>query len=185
VVDLAEIQAAYYMVAATGVLAASLYYIYNVRVNQKNARTTLETRQTQLFMQLFAQYDNKDFMNDFARVAYDIEYQSLEDWTRKYGSKANREAWASWARVGRFFDGTGILVKRGLIDVDLVIDELRELILFSWDKMKPWVYEVRVEMNSPHTWENFEYLAEEARRRHADVISADDWNRYARKIQEG
>jgi hypothetical protein len=39
-VELAEIQAAYYMVAATGVLAAALYYIYNVRANQKTARTT-------------------------------------------------------------------------------------------------------------------------------------------------
>jgi hypothetical protein len=28
-VDLVEIQAAYYMVAATGVLVAALYYIYN------------------------------------------------------------------------------------------------------------------------------------------------------------
>ncbi|MDH5790962.1 MAG: DUF4760 domain-containing protein [Candidatus Bathyarchaeota archaeon] len=184
-VELAEIQAAYYMVAATGVLVAAFYYIYNVRTNQKTARTTLETRQTQLFMQLFAQYNNKDFMQDFARVAYDIEYENLEDWTRKYGSAADRESWASWARVGRFFDGVGILVRRDLIDMDLVVDELRELILFSWDKMKPWVYEVRVEMKSPHTWENFEYLAEETRRRHSDVISADDWNRYAKKVLEG
>jgi hypothetical protein len=184
-VELAEIQAAYYMVAATGVLAAALYYIYNVRANQKTARTTLETRQTQLFMQLFAQYNNKDFMQDYARVAYDVEYQSFEEWTKKYSSTADRETWASWARVGRFFDGVGILVRRGLIDVDLVIDELRELILFSWDKMRPWVYGVRLEMKSPHTWENFEYLAEEARKRYVDVISVDDWNRYAKKVIEG
>ena len=183
-VSFEEIQATYYMVAATGVLAASLYYIYNVRTSQRNARTTLETRQTQLFMQLFAQYNNKDFMQDYAKVSYDVEYKSLEDWTKKYDYKVDRETWASWARVGRFFDGVGILVRRGLIDVDLVIDELRELILFSWDKMRPWVHEVRAEMKSPHTWENFEYLAGEARRRHADVISADDWNRYAKKVQE-
>ncbi len=181
-VQLIDIQATYYLVAATGVLVAALYYIYNVRISLKTARTTLETRQTQLFMQLFAQYNNKDFMYDFAKVAYDVEYRNLEEWTRKYGSTGDREYWASWARVGRFFDGIGILVRRGLIDIDLVIDELRELILFSWDKMKPWVYEVRVEMKSPNTWGNFEYLAEETRRRHSDVISVDDWNRYAKKV---
>ena len=124
-------------------------------------------------------------MKDFAKVAYDIEYQTLDEWTQRYDALVDREAWASWARVGRFFDGIGILVRRGLIDVDLVIDELRELILFSWDKMRPWVHEVRLEMNSPHTWENFEYLAEAARRRHSDVIHADDWNRYVKKVQEG
>jgi len=184
-VELATLQAVSYIMGSLGVFVAAVYYIYNVRTSQKTARTTLETRQTQLFMQLFAQYNNKDFMQDYAKVAYDIEYENLEEWTRKYGSTADREAWASWARVGRFFDGVGILVRRGLIDVDLVMDELRELILFSWDKMKPWVYEVRMEMNSPQTWENFEYLAEETRKRHSDVISADDWNRYAKKVLEG
>ena len=184
-VELATLQAVSYIIGSLGVFVAAVYYIFNVRSNQKIIRTTLETRQTQLYMQLFTQYNNKDFMKDFAKVAYDMEYKDLEEWTRKYDARADRETWASWARVGRFFDGTGILVRRGLIDVDLVIDELRELILFSWDKMKPWVFEARVEMNSPHTWENFEYLAEEARRKHSNVISADDWTRYAKKVQDG
>ena len=42
-VELAEIQAAYYMVAATGVLVAAIYYVFNMRA-------TLQTRQAQLFM---------------------------------------------------------------------------------------------------------------------------------------
>ena len=43
-VDLAEIQAAYYMVAATGVLVAAVYYILNIRTTQRNMKQTLETR---------------------------------------------------------------------------------------------------------------------------------------------
>ena len=35
-VDLAEIQAAYYMVAATGVLVAAIYYVYNMRAAERN-----------------------------------------------------------------------------------------------------------------------------------------------------
>jgi len=181
-VELFEIQAAYYMVAATGVLVAAIYYVYNMRINQKTMKTTLETRQTQLFMQLLALYNNKDFMKDYASIAYDMQYEGLEDWLKKYGAKDNREYWASWARVGRFFDGAGILVKRGLIDADLVVEEMREQILFTWDKVKPWVYEIRVRMNSPQTWENFEYLAGEARRRHPEVIALDDWNKYEKGV---
>ena len=41
-----EIQAAYYMVAATGVLVAAIYYVFKMR-------TTLQTRQARLFMQLY------------------------------------------------------------------------------------------------------------------------------------
>jgi len=45
-VDLVEIQAAYYMVAATGVLVAAGYYVLNMR-------TQTRTREAQLFMQSF------------------------------------------------------------------------------------------------------------------------------------
>ena len=40
-VELAEIQAAYYIVAATGVLVAATYYILNLRETNKNRRITL------------------------------------------------------------------------------------------------------------------------------------------------
>jgi hypothetical protein len=40
-VDLAEIQAAYYMVAATGVLVAAIYYIQNMREAERNKKIQL------------------------------------------------------------------------------------------------------------------------------------------------
>jgi hypothetical protein len=47
-VDLAEIQAAYYMVAATGVLVAAIYYVMNLHkpeepgTNAQDSRTRIE-----------------------------------------------------------------------------------------------------------------------------------------------
>ena len=35
-VTIEEIQAAYYMAAATGVLVAAIYYFYNMRISQKD-----------------------------------------------------------------------------------------------------------------------------------------------------
>ena len=67
-VTIEEIQAAYYMVAATGVLVAAVYYIYNIRVNQKAVKTTLETRQTQLFMQVMDKMDQR-WQADFWELA--------------------------------------------------------------------------------------------------------------------
>jgi hypothetical protein len=45
---LAEIQAAYYMVAATGVLVAAVFYILNLQTQRKNTWINQETRQIQL-----------------------------------------------------------------------------------------------------------------------------------------
>ena len=43
-VDLAEIQAAYYMVAATGVLVAAVFYILNIRISQRNQELMLKAQ---------------------------------------------------------------------------------------------------------------------------------------------
>ncbi len=84
---------------------------------------------------------------------------------KKYGPKTNIAAYSSWIRVGRFFDGAGILVKKNLIDINLIIDMMREVIVYSWDKMEPWVIEERKMLGHPQLWENFEYLASEVRKR--------------------
>ena len=53
-VSFEEIQAAYYMVAATGVLVAAVYYVFNMRA-------AIKTREAQLFMQIFEIFRNEDF----------------------------------------------------------------------------------------------------------------------------
>ena len=177
-----DVQTIGVLVAAISVSIAAIYYVMTLRVQQKNMKHTLETRQTQLFMQLLTLYDNKEFLKDFATTAYLTKYEDYNDWLRKYGPQTNLEHWASWARVGRFFDGTGILVKRNLVDADLVIDEMREQIILTWDIVKPWVTGVREVMNSPNTWENFEYLAGEARRRNPGIKSVYDIREYESKV---
>ncbi len=63
-VSIDEIQAAYYMVAATGVLIAAIYYVYNLK-------TTLQTRQAQLFMQI---YYNRMSQPELSEIINDIRY---------------------------------------------------------------------------------------------------------------
>ena len=80
-VDLAEIQAAYYMVAATGVLVAAIYYIINLRHNMK-AR---EMEICRLF--------TTDFVSDQGMQKYAImmtmEWKDYEDFMEKYGEDSD------------------------------------------------------------------------------------------------
>ncbi len=164
-----------------GILVGIVYYITIMRNSQRNQELTLkaqeqavETRQAQLFMQLYNAYLTKDFLADFARVSYIFQYENLEDWMKKYSSFVNLADYSTWARIGRFLDGAGILVKKNLIDMNLVDELLREPILYSWENMKKWVYEIREEMKTPEVWANFEYLYNEVRKRHPKTTSFDD-----------
>jgi hypothetical protein len=46
---------------------------------------------------------------------------------QKYGSDTNREAWNKWQSVARAFHGMGVLLRRGLVDIDLVEELLANI----------------------------------------------------------
>ena len=163
--DLLTIQTIGISVAVISVVIGVINSILTNRHAQRTRDREFETRQAQLFMQLYSLYDNRDFLEDYGNVAWVFAYKDLSDWMKKYGPKTNIAAYSSWIRVGRFFDGAGILVKKNLIDINLIIDLMREVIAYSWDKMEPWLMEERKMLGHPQLWENFEFLASEVRKR--------------------
>ena len=95
-VTMEEIQAAYYMVAATGVLVAAVYYVMNIQTNKKNQelslraleqaaqtqRQTLDTRQAQLLMSLYQKWSESEFQNAYNEIQ-SWEWRDYEDYMEK------------------------------------------------------------------------------------------------------
>ena len=108
-VSLAEVQTAYYMVAATGVLAAAIYYIVNMR-------TTLQTRQAQLFMQLYDRwtFEIADKFWDFLEDDMDTAEELLEK------ERTDKEVRRRNATLSRYHEGIGVLVRFGLLDIKYI-----------------------------------------------------------------
>jgi hypothetical protein len=157
-----------------GILVGVFYYIMTIRTNQRNQQLTLkaqehaaETRQAQLYMQLYSFYDNKEFLKDYGNINTAYAYDDVEDWWKRYSPQADVGAYSSWLRVGRFLDGVGILLKRNLIDPPLVFELLGDIIRGAWEGMddtlgmERFVKEGRTFWNRPKLWQNFEYLYEE------------------------
>jgi len=148
---LVEIQTAYYMMAATGVLIAAIYYVVNTR-------TTLQTRQAQLFMPIHSQFYSRDFIKAIQDIIFDYEWKDYEDFQMKYDRKANLEAYTSRMATASFFEGVGVLVKRRLIDASFVDDLMSGYIMRYWEKMNPIVNETRLRLKWPQYGEYIEYL---------------------------
>ncbi len=180
-VDLSEIQAAYYMVAATGVLIAAIYYVMNLRISQRNqelslkaqessAKTqelalkaqqqNLETRQAQLFMQIFSRFIEPDFSDKLSQVM-SWKWADYDDFIKKYGPKTNPTAWQSEGSIAAFFEGIGILVSMNLLDAKLVYSLLFRHVKYFWEKMKPISLEMRSRMSLPNINRWVEYLYDE------------------------
>ena len=65
---------------------------------------------------------------------------------------------ADYHNLAQFFEGIGVLVKRQLIDIDLVEDLLSDRVLWWWEMYQPICIGARQVTNDPEMYENMEYL---------------------------
>ena len=151
-VDLAEIQAAYYMVAATGVLVAAVFYIVNLRETTKNRRITFTNS---VMQQLFSE---EGVRREFD--CYTMQWTDFEDFKRKYDSLVNPESYSKRMSLWLTYDSLGYLYKSGLIDLDTVANVGGGWLLWDWLKFKPIIEELRKTDLGPKGFSSFEYLAE-------------------------
>ena len=170
-VSFEEIQAAYYIVAATGVLIAAVFYILNLRISHRNQEIavknqelalksqdqTLETRQAQLFMQVLHRFYDPDFFEKYTQVLY-WKWVDYDDFIYKYGWKNNPEAWYSEGSLAAYFEGIGLLMNLGLLDVKLVHGLLFRHVKLFWEKIRPVSLEMRKRLKLPHIDQWVEYL---------------------------
>ena len=154
-VGLTEIQTAYYMVAATGVLIAAVYYVLNMRV-------TLQTRQAQLFIPIYSTYHSDEYMKAYSEIMR-WKWENYDDYINKYGSESNPEAYIMYRKVFGFFEGVGVLVRRRLIDPSLVDDLMSGAIVQYWERFESILLERRRRLNWPQVGEQIEYLYNEVK----------------------
>jgi hypothetical protein len=154
VVDVQPLQTLSITIASAGVFLAAIYYILQIRHQTK-------MRQTDLVMKLYSQFTSLEFTNVLEEVL-NRESKDYDDYRNKYGM-------AEVAAVGNFFEGIGILLKRKLIDIELVDDMFTSPIKWTWEKMRNMTLEVRKVRNQPAISEWFEYLYNEMKKREQEL----------------
>jgi len=154
-VDLAEIQAAYYMVAATGVLVAAIYYVYNMRAAERN-------KKIQLSISIADRIGSKEFQRDWVTL-WKLDWKDTDDFLKKYdasvNTEASREHFAQRHSVWVLYNNVGYLLRKGLVDEDIVYNAAGWDAVDIWHRYWPIIdYYRRVE-TGPRWYENFEFLA--------------------------
>jgi hypothetical protein len=149
------------LVTIAGVVIALGYYIINIR-NQK------ETRQAQLFMQIYSRWQDDSFVAKHDQFL-SYEFKDLDDFLEKYGSEGLNVGRV----IGRYYEGIGVLVKRGLVDISLVDDLMSGTIIRVWEQMEPIMRDWRIRDNFPQYGEFIEYLYHQVKtvfnKQHPDI----------------
>ena len=165
------VEITYQMVLSTiqtaSLVIGIIYYITIMRNSQRNQELALkaqeqalETRQAQLFMELYNTWRAPEFRRNWYMIRHIWEWEDFDDFWEKYGP-SDAELSAIRSSVLAFFEGIGVLVKRGLIDMNLVVDLLYTGIKETWEKYEEIIYGWRTKAGIPHIWKNYEYLYNE------------------------
>ena len=143
------------MFGGLGVGVAAIYYIITLRTNQKTLKTTLETRQAQLYM-YFAQQMTSDTWAEHMIKIDQSKWSSLEEFNQWYSDDPRNQV--CWGIVLNYFENAGVLVHKDLLDIDIVATAFAGMTRRFWEKMKPIVLSQRVTWNQPRLASEFEYL---------------------------
>jgi hypothetical protein len=159
------------LVTASSVTVAAVYYMFTLRTNQRNYKATLETRQAQLFMQLFDRWTSSEFALSYGKARYEIcpkLNNSPEELSRfiyqNTNESFNPEVFLPFHQLTLFFEGVGVLVQKGLVDIDLVERLFSDRIIWFWRMIKPRIVFSR-ESQGPQLYTNLEWLSDEMIRR--------------------
>jgi hypothetical protein len=139
-----------------GIMGAIIYYALTLR-------NTNKTRKTQLFMDVYTK-----FLGTVETTQENLEFNRLEfdgydDFIEKYGLDVNPRVFAKLYHSMMFYEGIGLLVKRGLIDIEMVEDFMSGVIMGFWGKYGPILKEFGVQYNYPTYGEWTEYLYKQIR----------------------
>ena len=160
------VEVSYQMVLSTiqtiALVVGIVYYLTimrNSQINQELARKAqeqaLETRQAQLFMQIYNKFTEENFSRNFFETQ-EWKWQDIDEYIEKYEEPI--ESHAKWAILANYFEGVGVLVKRGLLDVSLVDDLMSGATMRFWEKFEDLIKETRIRYNFPQRAEYIEYL---------------------------
>lgn len=122
----------------TGIgLTASIVYYANILNNaNKTQKTQLETRQTQIFMQILDRFASEENRLRSIKVQQ-MEYKDFADFQLKWNMENNPEGAAKRLHVWTELDGLGQLYSRGLISLDFIPPIVHQIVVLQWEK---WEY---------------------------------------------
>ena len=150
------VEITYQMVLSTlqtiALIVGIFYYISVMR----NAQKAKRHENLKWFLE---QRSNTEDLLKYAWVQ-NLEWEDYEDYLRKYGMKANPEAWARLWSYLVMFDDVGLMVRRGLMDIEDFYDISQRSIPSVWKKYQPIIEENR-KRGDPTSMVDFEYLIEE------------------------
>lgn len=143
------------VVACMSVVVASVLAVLQLRHQN-------ETRQAQLFMDIYDEFYNPKWHRSWMELVYVVQDEEMIDSDGiPIFLKGEIDKYVGASALASYFEGIGLLVKKGLIDIELVAELMSTPLIFVWQRVEELVKRVRELTGRPQIYEWFEYLYNE------------------------
>jgi hypothetical protein len=107
-------------------------------------------RRTDIIMKIYDKFGTKEMVEAVNKVG-SAEFTNLKDYREKYG-------FGDVTQVAVLFDGVGVLLEQGLIDMKMVDHLFGPTLNILWLRMQPVIHAMRKGLNEPAFFAHYEYL---------------------------
>jgi hypothetical protein len=135
-------------VGMIGVLAAVISFLYEVKRQSR-------LKQSESIMKLSPWFNISAVeMQEAIAKTCSMEFKDYDDYLAKYDGKPEQTLFKVLAN---YYEGMGVLVKRRLMDADVVYDFWGDIIISSWEQFEPVIKGMRKDYGDPSVlmfWES-------------------------------
>jgi hypothetical protein len=150
-VELAELQAIYYIIATAGILVASINYL---RVSIEDSKK----KRVETTNNVMSSIASKDGIRSYFELL-NMEWTDYDDFERKYGTDFNFESAVTRFHTWTTYDILGNLLRKGLADEETIYDSYGTIALWTWHKFESILDEHRRRYVGKDSYRGWEYLA--------------------------
>ena len=139
-----------YIIPILGLVTSITYYAIILNNANKTQKMQLETRQAQLFWNIYDKFETREnselFMNLLTR-----KFKSVDEFNEKYGLENNPEAYHDMMYYANLFEGLGVLVRDGFVNIRLVALMMSGGVMRYWELYYPVFMAYREDWDWPRS----------------------------------
>jgi hypothetical protein len=151
-----DIQTISVVIASASVIGSAIYYMIETRHQRR-------IRQTESIIRLSPWFnmDAKEIQEAITAVC-STEYMNYNDYLTKYAGKPEQTA---LKLLGNYFEGVGLLVHMKLVEMDIVFNFWGDIAESLWDDNEELINSMRKDIGTPFTFQYWEFLVRELKKR--------------------
>jgi hypothetical protein len=143
-----ELQVDPQLLQGISILVAIISIIVAFIIGVRSIRNFAVSRKASVFISYQTQAYNQQFLLNLMEILNKWSWENFEDFWQKYGPQTNPDAYAKFISVSGFYEGMARLLKKKIIDIDLMPAVMSIGIIMFWDKIKPMSAQLAKQLGS-------------------------------------